>query len=133
MAYTKTNWVDGSTPINAVNLNKIEQGISDVINPEGFIVPTFVNGAGGVGAPYDYPKYYKDAIGIVHLSGLVNASAGVIYFYLPEGYRPVHRLVYTVDSDGGSTRLDIDTNGAVIGLSAGYRSLCGITFRAGVD
>ena len=28
MAYTKTNWVNGSTPINATNLNKIENGIS---------------------------------------------------------------------------------------------------------
>lgn len=30
MGYTKTTWVDGSTPaINATNLNKIEQGIYD--------------------------------------------------------------------------------------------------------
>lgn len=29
MAYTKTNWINGQTPINATNLNKIEQGIED--------------------------------------------------------------------------------------------------------
>ena len=29
MAYEKTNWVNGQTPINATNLNKIEQGIYD--------------------------------------------------------------------------------------------------------
>lgn len=28
MAYTKTNWVNGQTPINATNLNKIENGIA---------------------------------------------------------------------------------------------------------
>lgn len=29
MAYTKTNWVNNTTPINETNLNKIEQGIYD--------------------------------------------------------------------------------------------------------
>ncbi len=29
MSYTKTNWVDNTTPINETNLNKIEQGIYD--------------------------------------------------------------------------------------------------------
>ncbi len=30
MAYTKTNWVNGQTPINATNLNHIENGIESV-------------------------------------------------------------------------------------------------------
>ena len=29
MAYTKTNWVDGETPINATNLNNMEGGIEN--------------------------------------------------------------------------------------------------------
>ena len=29
MAYEKTNWVNGVTPLNASNMNKIEQGIYD--------------------------------------------------------------------------------------------------------
>lgn len=29
MAYTKTTWVNGTTPINATNLNKIEDGIEN--------------------------------------------------------------------------------------------------------
>lgn len=29
MAYTKTNWINGSTPLNATNLNKMESGIYD--------------------------------------------------------------------------------------------------------
>lgn len=32
MSYTKTNWVNGQTPINPNNLNKIEQGIEDAQN-----------------------------------------------------------------------------------------------------
>ena len=30
MSYTKTNWENGKTPINAVNLNKIEEGIANL-------------------------------------------------------------------------------------------------------
>ena len=30
MAYTPTNWVNGETPINAENLNNIEQGLVDL-------------------------------------------------------------------------------------------------------
>ena len=29
-SYVKTKWVDGTTPVNAANLNKIEKGISDI-------------------------------------------------------------------------------------------------------
>ena len=41
MAYTKTNWVNGQTPINATNLNHIEEGIYNIYNdlfPVGSIV-----------------------------------------------------------------------------------------------
>lgn len=30
MSYTPTNWVDGQTPVNAENLNKLEQGVVDI-------------------------------------------------------------------------------------------------------
>ena len=32
MAYEKTNWVDNETPINAANLNKMEEGIAEINN-----------------------------------------------------------------------------------------------------
>jgi predicted ribonuclease toxin of YeeF-YezG toxin-antitoxin module len=31
-SYTKTNWVNKQTPVNAQNMNKIEQGIADAID-----------------------------------------------------------------------------------------------------
>ena len=40
MAYTKTNWVNGETPINATNLNKIEnqlEALTNMIYPVGSI------------------------------------------------------------------------------------------------
>lgn len=36
MAYTKTNWVDGTTPISAANLNNMENGIANATAPGGF-------------------------------------------------------------------------------------------------
>ena len=30
MSYDPTNWVDGETPVNARNLNKLEQGLKEV-------------------------------------------------------------------------------------------------------
>lgn len=30
MSYNPTTWVDGETPINAANLNKLEQGLKQV-------------------------------------------------------------------------------------------------------
>lgn len=36
MAYAKTNWVDGTTPISAANLNNMENGIANATAPGGF-------------------------------------------------------------------------------------------------
>ena len=42
MSYTPTLWVDGETPVNATNMNKIEQGIvtleRDFNNAKGTLV-----------------------------------------------------------------------------------------------
>lgn len=42
MAYEKTNWVNGETPINAENLNKMEQGIEDAAKTGGILEGTIV-------------------------------------------------------------------------------------------
>lgn len=42
MAYEKTNWVNGETPISAENLNKMEQGIEDAAKTGGILEGTIV-------------------------------------------------------------------------------------------
>ena len=42
MAYEKTNWVDGETPISAENLNKMEQGIEDAAKTGGILEGSIV-------------------------------------------------------------------------------------------
>ena len=44
MAYTKTNWIDGVTPMNDVNLNKIEAGI---FNTESQLLAFPISGTDG--------------------------------------------------------------------------------------
>ena len=46
MSYTKTNWVDGETPINAANLNNIEDGIEQNSNDIANIIESGSNANG---------------------------------------------------------------------------------------
>jgi hypothetical protein len=49
MSYTKTNWINGETPINATNLNNIENGIkvnaNNIENLKGYILYENVEGS----------------------------------------------------------------------------------------
>ena len=69
MAYTKTNWVNGSAPaINAANLNKIEQGIADCadqLDADHFAPGEVFNRT--------YPS-------ILPCAGLVTTSTTTVYF-----------------------------------------------------
>ena len=96
------------------------------------------------GAGLETARYYKDALGHVHIEGLVK-SAGLApnaIFMLPAGYRPAARLTFAVDCASGSTpsdtfgRLDVAVDGTVSwedvdGCEAyEYISLSGVDFRA---
>jgi hypothetical protein len=58
------------------------------------------------GANYGRVGFYKDAAGVVHLTGVASAAVGgVVYgfqpegpFYLPPGYRPSVVRMFTVPS-----------------------------------
>jgi hypothetical protein len=99
---------------------------------------------------YETARFYRDAVGQVHIQGLVqqltagNATAQdePTVFYLPAGYRPAARLIFSVDCSAvnGVThgRIDVLTNGAVTWtgddncVPGYYMSLTGISFRAEV-
>jgi hypothetical protein len=104
------------------------------------------------GAPYGGAAYYRDAGGVVHLSGVTKSfiytpfvpepsqnlcasgNPETSMFVLPAGDRPTGREIFAVDSDNSHGRVDIAPNGEVICISGAgdkYVSLDGITFRAG--
>jgi hypothetical protein len=128
------------------------------VDPPNFVAPCgptqvarFCFAAGGVqwenyATEYTLTRYIKDATGWVHLEGLIRSTvtpATAQIFYLPAGYRPSARLVFSVDCRTlGNTgnpvsegRIDVLPDGGVIwpyGVCdpEGYISLAGITFRA---
>jgi hypothetical protein len=84
------------------------------------------------------PQYWKDAMGMVHIRGLLQnptfPTDGTIAFVLPEGYRPQVDERFTVDGNFSHATVVIFTNGIVqIWLSNPnilWLSLAGISFRA---
>ena len=58
MAYEKTNWVDNETPINAANLNKMEDGIVEASKTGGVLEGTVVGWNGDV-IPEGYEEVKK--------------------------------------------------------------------------
>lgn len=119
MAYEKTNWVDGETPINAENLNKMEEGIEEAGKTGGILNGTVVGYTGDT-IPEGYeeienPEIHRDKIAleegytltninninsvrksgnVVELNLVINATNGftsteTIVARIGEGYRPM--------------------------------------------
>lgn len=80
-------------------------------------VNSWVNGGGG----YQAMQFRLDALGRVWIRGYASTGTnGTTIFTLPAGYRPATRII-TVALSGttGSTYLDIDTAGNVVGVRPG--------------
>lgn len=101
--------------------------------------PLTLEAAGGW-VPFDattfsQPSYTKATDGAVTLRGTIkngSTAAGTVIAKLPPGYRPKERLLFTADSNGAWSRVDIFANGDVVlrfGYS-GFFSLDGISFMA---
>lgn len=114
----------------------IDLGSSGVIYTSGrsWNSPTLLNGWTNNGSGFEPAGYYKDALGIVRLKGLIKGGTmGTTAFVLPVGHRPANRRAFPVVTSGGLGRVDIDTSGNVIVMtygtaSNGYVSLDGIQF-----
>lgn len=111
--------------------------------------------AGGMraynGSPFGNLSYYKDATGVVHLTGLACEDSGTgctsgislsgtqFIFTLPAGFRPSRQLVFTTLSAAGAnyfhTRIDVTTDGVVKMVApptggGDWVSLDGVSFLA---
>ena len=82
----------------------------------------------------DVGRYYKDAIGTVHLRARVANGAAIpsTVFTLPEGYRPEYTLYFPVVANGAFGYVNVQPDGDVIILAGStiWTSLAGITFKA---
>jgi hypothetical protein len=114
--------------------------IAGRFNADGGIITDSWSGVGyqnswaNYGSGWPNAEYYIDPFDIVHLQGLVKnpTAGGTTIFTLPSGYRPATSIMFTVATNSGFGRIDIDTSGNVKHINGGYAyvSLNGITFRA---
>lgn len=108
--------------------------------PPAWVRPQLLNGFTDAGAPYNVASYHVDALGYVHLSGVVATAAGTPawtpIFVLPVEARPLfQRLVPAIDPVGPLATLAVSADGVVaavtiLGPGSGL-VLDGLSFLAG--
>lgn len=86
------------------------------------------------GNEYGPVGYYKDAMGVVYLRGLIfGGTASQVAFTLPAGYRPDFRHIFTRLTAANSTlgRVDVLPSGQVLPYpGTSWVTLAGISFIA---
>jgi hypothetical protein len=100
--------------------------------------PAFANSWVNFGSTWAPAAYRKDAMGFVHLRGLVKSgTVNVAIFVLPVGFRPIGDLMFGVINDTGPGQGVVQQDGTVrqgagTGLTNtnGFHTLSGITFLA---
>lgn len=98
----------------------------------GWIAPTLLNSWVNYGSGYNPAGYYKDALGVVHLRGMLkNGTIGLQMFILSAGYRPPYLELLTATSNGAAAYLNVGTDGQVVPVNGtnAFFSLDGITFH----
>ena len=94
---------------------------------------TLLNGWTNYGSPYHNAGYTKDRAGVVRIRGSVNnghLTSGTPLFRLPDGYKPLNKLLINVQSTDALGRVDITANGDVVIVigTAGWTSIDNISF-----
>lgn len=97
--------------------------------------PELLNGWTNYDEGYETLSFWKDKIGIVHVSGLIKSgetAAETVIFNLPTGYRPAYNEKFFGVSVNDICIFDVCSNGNVIiksNVKPGWVSLSGITFK----
>lgn len=102
-------------------------------NQQAWVAPTFQNSWVNYGSPWATAAYYKDAVGVVHLRGLVkNGTSMSTIFTLPAGYRPQASIRFAVDSSGAFGSVYVQNDGQVVMAvgSTSFIDLATVSFRA---
>ena len=78
--------------------------------------PPFFNSWANSGGGFASAAFMKDALGIVHIKGIVKNGTTVnsTVFILPAGYRPKLELIFGAVSNNVIGRLDIQADGSVL-------------------
>lgn len=98
-------------------LSGILRGASPAaISPTTWAAPTLINSWANFGSPHSPAGYLVDALGFVHLRGLIKSgTAGSNAFVLPTGYQPANEVIIAVMANNGAATgyLAVQTDGTV--------------------
>lgn len=122
--------VEDITPTPAASVNA-------ALDDSGWITLPLLNSWVSYDTNYGPPRYRR-VRGVVYVQGLMkNGTLGVAVAQLPAGFRPnlgtgPGNLLFTTQGAAGVTRLDVQSDGQIIGaaVTAAWTSLTGITFPA---
>jgi hypothetical protein len=126
--FTAETNLPGSASANfKVNiLNAVGIAIEDIT------ASTLVNSWVNQGGNNSQAGYWKDAFGLVHLTGTIkNGTVPATIFTLPSGYRPVVIANPTVMANNAAGAVAINLDGTVVMVAGSNVIVCldGITFR----
>lgn len=115
-----------------INSTQIQDDIWHVVGTTG--EPAFANAWVNYDTTFFYSAaFYKDALGIVHLRGLVKTGTiGAAIFTLPVGYRPTRQVLIGITANNAIGRVDIQATGIVlpsVGNNTFYQ-LDNVSFKA---
>jgi hypothetical protein len=142
MSYTKTTWKeDGTTPITAAQLNRMEtqydNAVSYVTTQDAWTAATFQNAWIDYGNNYETGGYMKEKNGFVNIKGMIyNGIIPGAAFVLPVGYRPSKILRFSTQAHNGTAvvlaGVEISPSGNVSVTYGGntWVVLTGIRFKA---
>lgn len=99
-----------------------------------WITPTLAGTWADYGSGYAACQYMKDALGFVHIKGLVTGGAAppTTIFTLPAGYRPLEHLIFATPSFDAFGETRVLSNGGVYARTGNstWVALDGIVFLA---
>jgi hypothetical protein len=133
-------WSDGDT-LKAADINgnfaALSAQITALTAPLSWTALGLMNGWGAYGDGYAPPSYAKDALGMVHLRGLVKGAPApqTIVAILPAGFRPAYNVEEVLACGGTSPcSVVVETSGEVIfeeiNASSTWLSFDGLSFEA---
>lgn len=122
---------------------RLVETVNQITKAPVWIAPTLLNTWVDYGSGHSPIGYYKDALGRVHIRGLIRDGTDTALtdlFALPAGYRPAYRMIFGCvmsnaadeDTSDNIARVDVAADGTVEIVHADciWLALDGISFLA---